>query len=144
MKKRENMNQFSLICPVCFRDNIYQQEIDKEANCHACGHCLSPMHPLEGDKQLVTRLLGQQLPVLVDFWGEWSGPCREFSPLFNEYADKFKGKVIFIKINSEEEQVFANQLHVTSFPTLILFKEGLESQRLTGFINAYQLDKLLK
>ncbi|MDA7745878.1 thioredoxin domain-containing protein [Psychromonas sp.] len=140
------MQESYLVCSNCFEyipffDYHVGDDIPK---CTSCQHELLPVQPLEGDEMLLARLHQQPQPLLLDFWGAWSGPCREFSPLFNDYADRFKGKVIFVKINSEEEQVLANQLRVCAFPTLILFQNGREKQRLTGFINESHLDTLLK
>ena len=138
------MELLSLICSNCFNENEVDYDIgDAIPICNACQHELLPVHPLEGDEALLNKLQQQTQPLLINFWGAWSGPCRDFSPIFNELAERYKGRVIFVRMNSEELQVLANKLNIHSFPTLILFKGQIEQQRLTGFINERQLSTLL-
>lgn len=137
------INQY-LICPECFSHNAFDEEVDiANKACHNCQYELLPVIPLEGDTKLFNTLIKQPQPVLVDFWGAWSGPSHELAPLFHDYADKYKGHVIFIRINSDEEQLLANHYKIEAFPTLILFQHDKEIQRVTGLINASILDKLL-
>nr|QXF14410.1 thioredoxin 2 [uncultured bacterium] len=133
-----------VICPECFKQNPFDEDVDFESKCClSCQSELLPVHPIEGDTELLLSLLHQSQPILVDFWGAWSGACKQFAPLFNTYADKYRGRVIFMKVNSEEQQVLANKLCINSFPTLIFLENGHEKQRLTGLIDAAQLDLLL-
>lgn len=139
------MSESYLICPECFSHNHFdkQEELEQQP-CHNCQHPLLPVQPIEGSQQLFHNLVKQPMPLLVDFWGAWSGPCHELAPLFHDYADKYRGRVIFIKINSDDEQLLANQLQIRAFPTLLLFEHGKEVQRATGVLNANVLDKLLR
>ena len=71
-------------------------------------------------------------PVLVDFWAEWCGPCKMVSPVLQKLASEWKGRVTIIKINTEEKPQIAGKFGINSIPTLILFKNGREVQRVSG------------
>ncbi len=71
-------------------------------------------------------------PILVDFWAEWCGPCRMVSPVIEELAKEWKGRVTVIKINTDEKQHLAAQYRITGIPCIILFKNGREVERITG------------
>jgi len=139
------MAELTLVCTNCSNFNTIDYDIgDDIPLCQSCGHRLLPAHPVEGDQALLSLLHQQPQLILLNFWGAWSGPCRDLSPIFNDYSDRYRGRIIFVRMNSEEQQVLANQLNVKSFPTLILFQGERELQRLTGFINGHELDVLLE
>ena len=69
---------------------------------------------------------------VIDFFAEWCGPCRLLTPLIQTVAEELSGKVTFAKLDIEKLHVIAKELHVTSVPTLILFKDGEEKNRLVG------------
>lgn len=72
------------------------------------------------------------LPILVDFWADWCGPCRMVSPVVEQLAREWKGKVTVIKINTDEKQHIAASYQITGIPTIILFKNGKEVKRVSG------------
>lgn len=72
------------------------------------------------------------LPVLVDFWAEWCGPCHMLTPVIKELARQWKGRVTVIKINTDEKPDLSQRFGISSIPTLILFKNGREVHRLSG------------
>jgi len=82
--------------------------------------------------------------VVVDFFAEWCMPCLMMSPIIEELAKKFKGKMEFVKVNVDDNSSLANKLGIMSIPTLIIFKEGKEIERLTGAISSEQLEEKLK
>lgn len=73
-----------------------------------------------------------ELPLLVDFWAEWCGPCKMVSPAVEQLAKDWKGKVTVIKVDTDEKPDIASSYGITSIPTIILFKNGAEAKRVTG------------
>jgi thioredoxin 1 len=79
------------------------------------------------------EVLKAGMPVLVDFYAEWCGPCKMAEPIINQLADEFAGKVKIVKLNVDENQEISQQYQVMSIPTIIVFKDGKETERKIGF-----------
>jgi len=79
------------------------------------------------------RILQADKPVLIDFWAPWCGPCKMVAPELEAVADEYEGKAIVVKVNVDEQQGLANQYNVMSIPTLLLFKDGKETERIVGY-----------
>jgi len=79
-----------------------------------------------------TEVLQSKLPVLVDFWAEWCGPCRMLSPTIDELATEFSGKAKVGKVNVDQNQMIAERYGIRSIPTLILFKNGEIIEQIVG------------
>ena len=77
-------------------------------------------------------LLQEQLPVLIDFWAPWCGPCRMVSPIVDQIADELAGRLIVAKCNVDENQDIAMRYGVMSIPTLVILKGGAEANRIVG------------
>lgn len=76
------------------------------------------------DDSFEQEVLKSDLPVLVDFWAPWCGPCRSLAPIFEQVAKDFAGKIKFSKINVDENEKISNQYSIRSIPALLLFKKG--------------------
>ena len=94
---------------------------------------------LEAKPQAVTTqtfdadvLQAQSQPVLVDFWAEWCGPCRTIAPMLDQIADEFEGKVAIKKVDVDENQDLAAKFGIRSIPTLMVFKDGVVVETITG------------
>ena len=93
------------------------------------------------DRNFETEVLKSNLPVLVDFWAEWCGPCRMIAPIVDEIANELKGKLKVAKVNVDESQEIAGQFNIMSIPTLLIFKKGEPIEQMVG---AMSKDQLLK
>jgi thioredoxin 1 len=76
------------------------------------------------DENFENDVLNSKLPVLVDFWAEWCGPCKNLTPILEEISEELKGKVLIVKINLDENQELAMKYSIRSIPTLLFFNKG--------------------
>ena len=86
------------------------------------------------DKMFQTDVLQAKLPVIVDFWAEWCGPCKMLGPVFEEVSKEYSGKLNFAKLNTEQYGEIAAENGVTGIPCLIVFHNGEEADRIVGFM----------
>ncbi len=85
------------------------------------------------DGSFQVDVLDNDLPVLVDFWAPWCGPCRMVAPVVDELAEEYDGKVAFYKLNTDENPGIATTYGIRSIPTLLVFKDGAVSGQIVGF-----------
>ena len=96
-----------------------------------------------GTSDFETQVLQADVPVIVDFWAEWCGPCKMLSPLLDEIAAEQAGKIKIVKVNVDEEQALAQQFGIQSIPTLLFVKGGEVKDKMIGLASKKALvDKL--
>jgi thioredoxin 1 len=97
-----------------------------------------------GDKNFAAEVLNSEVPVLVDFWATWCGPCRSISPIVEELAKEFTGKVKITKLNVDENPAIPSQYGVRGIPTLILFKGGKILDQIVGAVPKARLKAMIE
>jgi thioredoxin 2 len=129
-------------CPHCHKPNRFP--IDRIAQDPLCGACKKSLlsAPIELNQGNFAEATGQtHLPVLVDFWAPWCGPCTQFAPTFTAAAQRHANQVVFAKVNTEAEQQLGSQFQIRSIPTLAVFKGGKELDRLSGALRPPELEQ---
>jgi thioredoxin 1 len=96
------------------------------------------------DKDFEEKVIGSKLPVLVDFFAEWCGPCKMAAPVIEELAGEYKGKMVIGKIDVDQNQETAGKFGVMSIPTVIVFKGGKEVDRKSGFAGKAGYEEMVK
>ena len=91
------------------------------------------------DDNFKAEVLESDVPVVVDFWAPWCGPCRMVSPVLEEVAQNMGEKIKFVKLNTDENQQVASQFRIMAIPSLLVFKQGEEADRVVGFKPKEQL-----
>ena len=135
-----------IICPHCLSvNNVPQKESYKKANCGKCKKSLLDNKPVELNATNIDEILvNSDIPVIVDFWAPWCGPCKMMAPVFEKVSKGFPLKTLFAKVNTEEEQNLGARFNIRSIPTLVIFKDGKEIQRVSGALDITALSNLVK
>jgi len=140
------MNDHVLVCPQCqVINHVSSNEFANVPVCNDCDALLLPKMPIEANEKLFNRFVTHStLPVVVDFWGPWSGTSHEMAEVISSLANTFKSDALFLRVNSEQEQVLANDYKLLDIPTFILFISGLEYHRLHGSISKREFHSWLE
>jgi thioredoxin 2 len=130
-----------LVCPHCAAVNrIPAQRLAERPNCGKCHRPLFTGHPSELSAEALQKHIARNdVPVLVDFWAPWCGPCRMMEPAYEQAAGKLEPHVRLAKLNTEQAPALSTQFAIRSIPTLALFRGGREVARQSGAIGAPEI-----
>lgn len=132
------------VCADCQAINrLSEDRIDDGAKCGRCGHQLFDGEVVNATTDTLDQRLKDDLPVVVDFWAPWCGPCVNFAPIFEDVAEERKGKVRFIKVNTEAEPALSARFRIRSIPTIMIFKQGQMTEMLNGALPKSHFDNWL-
>ena len=135
MTTTESKSPITLRCAFC--DTKNRVDLARAADRPTCGECSRPIlldRPVKVTQDdFDDTVLNTSVPVLVDFYADWCGPCKMVAPLLDELADQHIGKILVAKVDTDRAPEIAAKYDIRSIPTVILFRDGAEVERSIGF-----------
>lgn len=133
------MTQMIIACPHCHRKNrVDEARLTEGPVCGVCKKTLFTGQPLPLSVNTFNAHASSDLPLIVDFWAPWCGPCRQFAPVFEKAAGTLEPHARLAKVNTEDEQALAARFGIRSIPTLLIMQRGKEVARVAGAMPAGQ------
>ncbi|MFV5501026.1 thioredoxin TrxC [Acinetobacter towneri] len=133
-----------IVCPECGAKNrVPEDKLSANPACGQCHQALIPLAPIELNEQNFSNFIqNSDLPILIDLWADWCGPCKMMAPHFATVA-KQNPQVVFAKIDTEANPRLSGAFHVRSIPTLVLMNKSNEIARISGALRATELQQWL-
>jgi len=135
-----------IVCPDCLAVN--RVPAAKDAGAAKCGKCKTPLftgHAVSATAESFEKLIRQNdIPVVVDFWAEWCGPCKMMAPVYEQAAAELEPRLRFLKVDTESEPGLAAKYGIRSIPTLMVFKKGEVAAHRAGASDAQSLRRWLR
>ena len=130
-----------VVCPHCSAINrVPEDRLQQHPQCGSCHQALFGPAPLQlGDADFERFVARSELPLLVDFWAPWCGPCRMMAPHFEQAAQMLQGRAVLAKVNSDDNPQASVRHRIRSIPTLLLFRNGQEVRRHSGVMPAREV-----
>ncbi len=131
----------NVVCPHCLKVNrIPKKENYTKANCGECKLSLLNNKPLEVDSSMLELfILNSDIPVIIDFWAPWCGPCLSMAPAFEEASKTMSLKAQFLKVDTQTHQQLGAKYQIQSIPTMIIFKDSKEKDRVSGALSSQRI-----
>ncbi len=133
-----------VVCSECDAKNrVPQEKLSAQPQCGQCHAQLIPLKPIELNEQNFSHFVSNSdLPILIDLWADWCGPCKMMAPHFQHVASQYPN-VIFAKIDTEANPRLSQAFHVRSIPTLVLLRQTHEIARISGALRSSELQQWL-
>ena len=140
------MDTHHIVCAHCGATNrLPAARLDDQPDCGRCNQPLLTGAPIElDDRNFDAFVQKSTLPVLVDFWAPWCGPCRQMAPQFDAAARQLRGRALLVKVNSDDNPETSAKFGIRSIPTLVRLQGGVEQRRQSGALPAAQIVALAR
>ncbi|HSR14798.1 MAG TPA: thioredoxin [Gemmatimonadales bacterium] len=133
-------------CPLCL--SLNRVDLARVSQGPSCGNCQRPLlldRPIPVSDEDFERIVREtEVPVVVDFYADWCGPCRMMAPALDEFASERSGQVLVLKLNTDQNPVTPQRFAIRGIPTLIVFRQGQEVGRNVGLTTAAQMAALVE
>jgi thioredoxin 2 len=132
----------NVVCPNCLKVNrLPKKDSYNRANCGSCKNSLLESKPIEVDgAKLDFFMINSDLPLVIDFWAPWCGPCRIMAPAFEEASLSMPLKAQFLKVNTEDNQDLGARYSIKSIPTMVIFQNEKELDRVSGALSSQRIE----